>query len=70
MTFVAWKALQDTWISIKQAMLGFDEEEYTPIHREDGKWWFWDECWCTKYGPFDSREEAQMGLNQYVKHYL
>ena len=66
----AWQALQDKWISIKQQMLGVDEEPCTNIFKQDGRWWFWDECFCNKYGPFDSQEEAKMGLDQYVKHYL
>ena len=70
MKYTAWQKLQNKWVSIKQAMLGFDAEDYNPIHQEDGKWFFWDECLCTKYGPFDSKEEAKMGLDQYVKDYL
>ena len=69
MTYKAWTALKNKWFEIKQAMLGFDDDA-NPIKYEDGAWWFWDECWCTKYGPFESESEAKMGLKQYVKDYL
>jgi len=39
-----------------------------PVHQEDGKWWFWDETWADKSGPFDSWSEANKKLEEYCKH--
>lgn len=32
-------------------------------------WYFWDETWSDKHGPFDSYDEAERAFNRYV-HYL
>jgi hypothetical protein len=38
-----------------------------PIHQnKDGTWWFWDECWCNEYGPYETREECALALSEYV----
>ncbi len=43
----------------------------SPIHKgKDGKWYFWDETWAFKHGPFDTEEEAQEALNKYALEQL
>ncbi len=37
-----------------------------PIHEKDGKWWFWNEIWSDRYGPYNSREEADARLKDYT----
>ena len=32
----------------------------------DRKWYFWDEAWF-RHGPFDSRQETEAALDDYVK---
>ena len=41
----------------------FEEEE-------SGHWYFWDEAWFTKYGPYDSEEKARSELDRYCKEVL
>jgi hypothetical protein len=42
-----------------------------PVHQEsDGAWWFWDETWGYRYGPYKSKREARKALNKYVKEVL
>lgn len=31
----------------------------------DGKWYFWEETWATRHGPFETREEAETALTRY-----
>lgn len=38
-----------------------------PVHESEGNWWFWDETWAYRYGPYESREDAVAALRQYVK---
>lgn len=35
------------------------------IHEKDGKWYFWEETWSRRQGPFDSHEEANWWLDVY-----
>lgn len=41
-----------------------------PIFEEDGEWFFWDEVWANKHGPFQSREAAKEALDRYVQEEL
>lgn len=35
------------------------------IHEEGGKWYFWDETWADRCGPYESREQCQKALHDY-----
>jgi hypothetical protein len=37
-----------------------------PRFKEDGKFWFWDEVWCNKHGPYDTAEQRDNALQSYV----
>ena len=41
--------------------------EVSPVHKdsEDGKWYFWDETWADRIGPFDSYKEASDACTKY-----
>jgi len=39
------------------------------IEEEDGKWYFWNEYWSEKYGPYKSKEEVTSECSKYF-HYL
>jgi hypothetical protein len=41
-----------------------------PIRQYKDGWYFWDEAWCDKYGPYKTKIEAQLALNKYIKDYL
>jgi len=36
-----------------------------PIHEENGKWFFWDETWADRLGPYDSEKTARKKLKEY-----
>ena len=36
------------------------------IHEHERKWWFWDEVWGDRMGPYDTEEEARKKLKEYV----
>lgn len=38
------------------------------IEQVDGKWYFYDETWSTRYGPFDTEEEVKREFAEYCKH--
>lgn len=39
-----------------------------PIHQDDEGWWFWDETWSDRYGPFINEEAARHELKIYVQN--
>lgn len=41
------------------------------FHDEDinGMWWFWDETWANRHGPFETEDDARRALDAYV-YYL
>lgn len=41
-----------------------------PIHEHEGKWWFWDETWSDRHGPYDSKERAEVSFKVYVETFL
>jgi len=38
-----------------------------PIHQYEGKWWFWDECWSYREGPWTTKEDAERALSIYAQ---
>lgn len=41
-----------------------------PIRFEDGMWWFWDETWSYREGPFETEKEADDAYIEYCKREL
>lgn len=43
-----------------------------PVHcdEETGLWYFWEETWAQRQGPFGSEAEARFALKSYVKNVL
>ena len=39
-----------------------------PVHKHEGQWYFWNEVWADRIGPFDSEEIAEEKLNEYVEY--
>lgn len=48
---------------------GGDKDNKTPdpVFNDDEGWWFWDETWADRLGPFDSEKQARDKLKDYVK---
>lgn len=38
-----------------------------PVHEENGEWYFWDEVWADRYGPYSTEVEAKERLKNYGK---
>lgn len=47
--------------------LGKITEAPDPVFEENGAWFFWDETWGNKYGPYASKELAQSELQKYAE---
>lgn len=44
------------------------EHNPDPVQQgDDGKWYWCDETWSEKYGPYDTREEAKIDCSEYCK---
>jgi hypothetical protein len=69
-----------TTLMDKNAMVGYDEwaERYdmknlrevqlaSPFVKENGRYYWWDECGLEKYGPYDTFEEADRSCSEYTK---
>lgn len=41
-----------------------------PVEQDTDGWYFWDETWADRHGPFDSEEKAREALDHYCKTYL
>jgi NTP pyrophosphatase (non-canonical NTP hydrolase) len=39
----------------------------SPVHEYKDKWYFWDETWADRVGPFDTRDEAVDALASYCE---
>ena len=38
-----------------------------PVHQENGKWYFWNETWSDRSGPFETEAKAREGLSGYCR---
>jgi hypothetical protein len=38
-----------------------------PVEFDEGQWWFWDESWSQRLGPFESEAEARDVLRDYCE---
>lgn len=46
----------------------FYEERYGhPLFYENACWYFWNETWDYRYGPFECQEDAQKALDEYAR---
>ena len=42
-------------------------EPRDPVHMDpDGQWYFYDETWANRYGPYPGPDEARSGLQEYA----
>ncbi len=44
-----------------------DREYHSATHFYKGKWWFWDETWGERVGPYNSAVAAVAGCSDYVE---
>lgn len=38
------------------------------VHQDEAGFWFWDETWTVRYGPWDTEEECRRELAGYVRY--
>jgi len=43
-----------------------------PVHlnEDDQKWYFWNEVWADRFGPYDTEEIAREKVREYCEKYL
>lgn len=41
--------------------------EGDPVEYTDGAWWFWDETWAYRDGPFQTERAARERLTEYYE---
>jgi len=39
-----------------------------PVHEENGEWYFWNETWADRHGPFENEEAARKALAKYCEY--
>ena len=39
------------------------------VHKEADGWYFWDETWANRHGPFTTEEDCKIKLTKYA-HWL
>jgi hypothetical protein len=39
-----------------------------PVHQHDSKWWFYDEVWADRIGPYDTEEIAREQVKYYAEY--
>lgn len=37
-----------------------------PVELLDNGWYFWDETWSNKHGPYETEEQARARLKEYL----
>ena len=41
------------------------------VHQnKDGKWYFWNEILADEYGPYNTEDECNIGLDEYCRNVL
>jgi hypothetical protein len=43
-----------------------ENSKHDPVHKSEGHWWFWDETWADRIGPFPSYNIAERELSRYA----
>lgn len=50
-------------------MITADEPQpHDPVHEEPQGWFFWDETWGHRLGPFESEGKAREALRRYADY--
>lgn len=42
-------------------------DQSNPVRYEEGKWWWYDEVWADRNGPYDTETEAKAELAKYCR---
>ena len=43
------------------------QQDVDPVHKDDNGWYFWDETWADKFGPYPTEELARETLAHYME---
>jgi hypothetical protein len=41
--------------------------ERDPVHKYEDEWYFWDEVWYDRIGPYETEELCRADLERYCK---
>lgn len=68
---------QDDQLELRADLDGMEREleeadwwNTNPIRFEDGAWWFYDELWADRYGPYEYESVARVMLDGYIQNCL
>ena len=45
-------------------------KESDPVENICGNWYFWDETWTSRHGPYEDEAAARAALERYASEYL
>lgn len=67
--------MTDNKIDVRQNLLNKlrpEEKENDPVHfvTEDDGWYFWDETWSDRFGPFHTELECRLAFAKYCIDFL
>ncbi|MDP1713081.1 MAG: hypothetical protein Q8K86_11575 [Candidatus Nanopelagicaceae bacterium] len=63
-----WKRIKSTIKDTLEFEINIDKPNSAdPVHLNDDKWWFWDETWTERHGPFKTKDEARKACVKYSK---
>lgn len=49
-----------------KADLEADESAADPVHQDESGFWFWDETWTVRYGPWATEAECRQQMDAYI----
>lgn len=47
-----------------------ERDSSDPVHQIGNVWYFYDETWIDRYGPYDTEKEARAALKRYCDGWL
>lgn len=62
----SWNDPEHGWVVARPTWGEDVKSGYRYFKDSDGKWFFWDETGAYHYGPYESREEVESKLREYI----
>lgn len=44
-----------------------DLENHDPVHQDEAGFWFWDETWTGRHGPYETEQVCREALDEYAE---
>lgn len=49
-----------------RADMGDDKHRPDPVHQDEDGFWFWDEAWAERVGPYETEAACRQALDEYI----